>query len=157
MARTYGGILAGHAAKALFDLGRWPEAAARAEEGLDLDPLGPAAAWLHVVRARIDTNQGRPDDAAGHLATARSLMDGMSRSRCTCRRCWGGGRARGVAKRCRRRVGGGGAGPRVGQVRRHARPALGWVVWHVIRAQADAAELTGGPGPASGSTGGRPR
>ena len=33
---------------------------------------------------------------------------------------------------------------------------LGWVVWHVIRAQADAAELSGGPGPASGSTGGRP-
>ena len=61
VALTYGGILAGHAAKALFDLGRWPEAAARAVEGLDLDPLGPAAAWLHVVRARIDptTEVGR--------------------------------------------------------------------------------------------------
>ena len=34
-------------------------------------------------------------------------------------------------------------------------PALGWVVWHVIRAEADAAELSGGPspGPAMGPFG----
>ena len=74
VARTYGGILAGHAAKALFDLGRWPEARSRADAGLELDPSGPAAAWLHVVRARIDTNQGRFEDAAGHLAAARGLL-----------------------------------------------------------------------------------
>ena len=35
-------------------------------------------------------------------------------------------------------------------------PALGWVVWHVIRAEADAAELSGGPSPASSPDAGRP-
>ena len=157
VARTYGGILAGHAAKALFDLGRWPEAAARAEEGLDLDPLGPAAAWLHVVRARIDTNQGRPDDAARHLATARSLMDGMSRSRSYLPALLGAeaelaasrgdpGAAWTVAEQALASVRSGGT----------LDPALGWVVWHVIRAEADATELSGGPGPVSGPQAGRP-
>ena len=157
VARTYGGILAGHAAKALFDLGRWPEAATRAEEGLDLDPLGPAAAWLHVVRARIDTNQGRPDEAARHLATARSLMDGMSRSRsylpallaaeaelAASRGDPGGAWA--VADHALAAVRSGGT----------LDPALGWVVWHVIRAEADAAEVSGGQSPASSPDPGRP-
>ena len=157
VARTYGGILAGHAAKALFDLGRWSEAAARVEEGLDLDPLGPAAAWLHVVRARIDTNQGRPDDAARHLATARSLMDGMSRSRSYLPALLGAeaelaasrgdrGAAWIVAEQALASVRSGGT----------LDPALGWVVWHVIRAEADAAELSGGPGTVSGPQAGRP-
>ena len=157
VARTYGGILAGHAAKALFDLGRWSEAAARAEEGLDLDPLGPAAAWLHVVRARIDTNQGRPDDAVRHLATARSLMDGMSRSRSylpallgaeaeLAASCGDPGAAWTVAEQALASVRSGGT----------LDPALGWVVWHVIRAEADAAELSGGPGSVSGPQAGRP-
>ena len=157
VARTYGGILAGHAAKALFDLGRWSEAAARAEEGLDLDPLGPAAAWLHVVRARIDTNQGRPDDAARHLATARSLMDGMSRSRSYEPALLGAeaelaasrgdpGAAWAVAEQALASVRSGGT----------LDPALGWVVWHVIRAEADAAELAGGPRPVSSPDAGRP-
>ena len=157
VARTYGGILAGHAAKALFDLGRWSEAAARAEEGLDLDPLGPAAAWLHVVRARIDTNQGRPDDAARHLATARSLMDGMSRSRSYLPALLGAeaelaasrgdpGAAWAVAEQALASVRSGGT----------LDPALGWVVWHVIRAEADAAELSGGPRPGSSPDPGRP-
>ena len=57
--RTYGGVLLGHVAKALFDLGRWDEAAAAADEGLELDPVGRSAVWLHVNRARVDTNRGQ--------------------------------------------------------------------------------------------------
>jgi DNA-binding CsgD family transcriptional regulator len=144
VSRTYGGILAGHAAKALFDLGRWSEAASRADSGLALDPAGPAAAWLHVVHARIDTNQGRRDDAATHLATARSLMDGLSRSRSYLPALLGaeaelaasrGDRAAvwSVAEQALAAVRAGGS----------LDPTLGWVVWHVVRAEADAAALTG--------------
>jgi DNA-binding CsgD family transcriptional regulator/tetratricopeptide (TPR) repeat protein len=71
--RTYGGQLLGDAAKALFDLGRWDEAATTADEGLALDPLGPAATWLHINRARVDTNQGRFEDADRHLEQAGRL------------------------------------------------------------------------------------
>ena len=153
MARTYGGILAGHAAKALFDLGRWPEAAARAEEGLDLDPLGPAAAWLHVVRARIDTNQGRPDDACTSPGD-RPFADGrdepvplvpagaagaeaeLAASRNDAAGAWA------VAEQALASVRSGGTlDPRSAGS------------WHVIRAH-DAAELTGGPDPLPARRGG---
>ena len=73
VARTYGGALLGHVAKGLFDLGRWDEAAAAADEGLELDPVGAAAIWLHVNRARVDTNQGRFAEAAAHLRQAEAL------------------------------------------------------------------------------------
>jgi DNA-binding CsgD family transcriptional regulator len=140
VARTYGGILAGHAAKALFDLGRWPEARARADAGLELDPSGPAAAWLHVVRARIDTNQGRLEDAAGHLAAARGLMDGHSRSR-SYRPALLGAEAELAASRGDRSAVWAVAEQAVAAVRAGGTPdpALGWVVWHVIRVEADAA------------------
>jgi DNA-binding CsgD family transcriptional regulator/tetratricopeptide (TPR) repeat protein len=75
VSRTYGGALLGQAAKALFDLGRWPEALATADEGLDLDPVGRAAIELHLARARIDASQGRTTNAAAHLARARVLSD----------------------------------------------------------------------------------
>lgn len=75
VSRTYGGALLGHAAKALFDLGRWTEASATADEGLDLDPVGRAAIELHLARARIDANQGRSSEAETHLARARQLSD----------------------------------------------------------------------------------
>ena len=74
--RTYGGVLLGHVAKALFDLGRWDEAAAAADEGLELDPIGRSAVWLHVNRARVDTNRGRFDAAEAHLRQARDLEAG---------------------------------------------------------------------------------
>jgi DNA-binding NarL/FixJ family response regulator len=140
VARTYGGILAGHAAKALFDLGQWPEAEARADAGLELDPSGPAAAWLHVVRARIDTNRGRLDDAAAHLATARRLMDGVSRSR-SYRPALLGAEAELAASRGDRAAVWAVAEQAVAAVRAGGTldPALGWVVWHVVRAEADAA------------------
>jgi DNA-binding CsgD family transcriptional regulator len=140
VARTYGGILAGYAAKALFDLGRWPEAESRAEAGLELDPLGPAAAWLHVVRARLETNRGRFEDAATHLATARELMNGVSRSR-SYRPALLGAEAELAAARGDRAAAWTVAEQAVAAVRAGGilDPALGWVVWHVVRTEADAA------------------
>lgn len=73
VSRTYGGILKGHAAKALHDLGRWDEAIVAVDDGLALDPIGQPAIWLHVNRARLDTNQGRFGEAAHHLAEADAL------------------------------------------------------------------------------------
>jgi DNA-binding CsgD family transcriptional regulator len=159
VARTYGGILAGHAAKALFDLGRWNEAAGQADAGLDLDPRGPAAAWLHVVRARIDVNQGRTEDAAAHLAAARSLMDGASRSRSYLPALLSA-EAELAAYRADPAAAWVAAEQALAAVRAGGAldPALGWVVWHVIRAEADAAELSGGSRSAAddGATAGRP-
>ena len=80
VSRTYGGILLGHATKALFDLGRWREAVELADEGLDLDPVGTSAVWLHVNHARLDTNQGRYEQAASHLDRAHQLGDFAGRS-----------------------------------------------------------------------------
>jgi DNA-binding CsgD family transcriptional regulator len=71
--RTYGGVLLGHVAKALFDLGRWDEAAAAADQGLELDPVGRSAIWLHLNRARVDTNRGRFDAAADRLRLAGEI------------------------------------------------------------------------------------
>ena len=141
VARTYGGILAGHAAKALFDLGRWHEAEARVDAGLELDPSGPAAAWLHVVRARIDTNRGRVDEAATHLASARGLMADVSRSR-SYRPALLGADAELATARGDRAAVWAVAEQAVAAVRAGGTldPALGWVVWHVVRAEADAAE-----------------
>lgn len=75
VSRTYGGGLLGHAAKALFDLGRWREAAEAADEGLDLDPVGRGAVELHLARALIDVNQGQSREAKAHLTRARELWD----------------------------------------------------------------------------------
>ncbi len=73
--RSYGNLLRGSAAKALFALGRWDEAERMTDEGLDLDPAGRAAIWLHVNRARSDACRGRMEAAAEHLETARRLDD----------------------------------------------------------------------------------
>ena len=136
VARTYGGALLGHVAKGLFDLGRWDEAAAAADEGLELDPVGAAAIWLHVNRARVDTNQGRFAEAADTSPASRSACRRRHRSR-PARRGAGVGdrRARGVAGPARRRPGGrrrgvgdhrydGAPGPRDG-LARLARAACG--------------------------------
>jgi DNA-binding CsgD family transcriptional regulator len=73
VSRTYGGTLLAQAAKAAYDLGRWEYAKSLAEEGLELDPVGRAATELHLVSARIDSQQGRTDDAFRHLEMARTL------------------------------------------------------------------------------------
>jgi DNA-binding CsgD family transcriptional regulator/tetratricopeptide (TPR) repeat protein len=78
VARTYGGILLGHAAKALINLGRWDEAAAVLDQGLDLDPRGRPAIWLRITQARLDTNRGRFDDAARELREAREIDQALS-------------------------------------------------------------------------------
>ncbi|MFL5688571.1 MAG: LuxR C-terminal-related transcriptional regulator, partial [Chloroflexota bacterium] len=75
VARTYGGILLGHAAKALINLGRWDEAAAALDQGLDLDPLGRPQIWLRINQARLDTNRGRFEAAGRELRQARAIDD----------------------------------------------------------------------------------
>jgi DNA-binding CsgD family transcriptional regulator len=137
VARTYGGGLLGHAAKALFDLGRWDEAAAAADEGLGLDPVGSAAVWLHINRARVDTNQGRFEDAERHLQEAGAISVGAERYRpallaataelAAWRRTPEPVRAAVVAMLA-------------GVVEElPVDPAVGWLAWHALRAEADVA------------------
>ena len=141
VSRTYGGVLLGHVAKALFDLGRWSEAAAAADEGLELDPVGRAAVWLHVNRARVDTNRGRFDPAAEHLRLARGLDAEFGRDAPY--------RAALVAAEAELAAWQG----QLPAVRETVAetvasldadlpfdPALGWLAWHALRAEADAAE-----------------
>ncbi len=140
VARTYGGGLLGHVAKALFDLGRWDEAAAAADEGLELDPVGAAAIWLHVNRARVDTNQGRFGDAAEHLRRADALATadtgpsryGAALAAATAELAtWQGhiDTARAVAEAALASL----------DTTAPLDPPLGWLAWHALRAEADAA------------------
>ena len=139
--RTYGGVLLGHVAKALFDLGRWDEAAAAADEGLELDPVGRSAIWLHLNRARVDTNQGRFDDAAEHLRLARDIDAESDRDQ-SYRAALVAAGAELAARRGRL--------PEVRAAVEQALaavegtvafdPAFGWLAWHALRAEADAAD-----------------
>jgi DNA-binding CsgD family transcriptional regulator/tetratricopeptide (TPR) repeat protein len=140
VARTYGGDLIGHVAKALFDLGRWDEAAAAADEGLELDPVGAAAIWLHVNRARVDTNQGRFLEAGDHLRRADSLAasgTGPDRYRGPLASAtaelavWQGqlDTVRAIADAALASV----------DTTAPVDPAMGWLAWHVLRAEADGA------------------
>jgi DNA-binding CsgD family transcriptional regulator len=70
LARTYAGTLLGHAAKALFNLGRWDEMASILERSFALDPVGSGAVWLHLNAARLATNRGEWTAAEQHLAGA---------------------------------------------------------------------------------------
>ena len=139
--RTYGGVLLGHVAKALFDLGRWDEAVAVADEGLELDPVGRSAVWLHLNHARVDTNQGRFDAAAEHLRQAEQIdaESGHDRSyRATLLAAaaelaaW-----QGLLPAVRAVVGQALASL---EEDRPVDPALAWVAWHALRAEADAAD-----------------
>jgi DNA-binding CsgD family transcriptional regulator len=140
--RTYGGVLLGHVAKALFDLGRWGEAAAAADEGLELDPVGGSAVWLHVNRARVDTNQGRFDAAEEHLLKAGDLDIKAGRD-VPYRSALMAARAELAAWQGRL--------PAVRDTVEEAiasldvdlpfDPALGWLAWHALRAEADAADV----------------
>ncbi len=145
--RTYGGVLLGHVVKALFDLGRWDEAAAAADEGLELDPVGRSAVWLHLNHARVDTNQGRFAAAAEHLRQAEEIaVSGHDRSyRATLLAAaaelaaW-----QGLLPAVRALVAEALASL---QDDRPVDPALAWVAWHALRAEADAAALgRGRPG-----------
>ena len=140
VARTYGGVLLGHASKALFDLGRWDEAAGAGDEGLGLDPAGSAAVWLHVNRARVDTNRGRFEAADEHLRQAGALVEG------------GAGTGRYTAALTSARVELDAWRGRLAAVRAGAAaalasldrsippdPALAWLAWHALRGEAEAA------------------
>jgi DNA-binding CsgD family transcriptional regulator/tetratricopeptide (TPR) repeat protein len=135
--RTYGGELLGHVSKASFDLGRWDEAEVAADAGLALDPIGPSAIWLHINRARVDTNRGRFAEAERHLREAGEIAIGAGRYR-----------AQLLAAS---------AELAAWQRRPHAvraavedvlanldangplDPSIGWLAWHALRAEADAA------------------
>jgi DNA-binding NarL/FixJ family response regulator len=72
---TYGALLLGSAANALFALGRWEEADRATREGLEREPTGRPAVWLHVNRARLETGRGAFDSAELHLRLARSANE----------------------------------------------------------------------------------
>ncbi|HET8786274.1 MAG TPA: AAA family ATPase [Candidatus Limnocylindrales bacterium] len=142
VARTYGGALLASAAKAQFDLGRWDEAAASADEGLGLDPVGTAAAALHIAHGRVDANRGRFDDADRHLRTAAELRPtGYGQARLA---LVGAivelavlrGRLAVVRAAVDEAVGALAAVPDA-----RLDPGVGWVAWYALRAEADAAVL----------------
>lgn len=143
VARTYGGGLMGHVAKALFDLGRWGEAATAADEGLDLDPVGRSAIMLHLYRARVDTNQGRFEAAHEHLRQAAGIdaaRSGAIPSRAallaaTAELATVQGDLLAVRAVVDEALGSLDADLPID-------PALGWLGWHALRAEADAADGT---------------
>ncbi len=139
--RTYGGVLLGHVAKALFDLGRWDEAAAAADEGLELDPVGRSAMWLHLNRARVDTNQGRFDAAAEHLRQAGDIDAGSGVNR-PYRVALLAAKAELAAWQGRLPDVRAAVGEALASLEQDAPldPALGWLAWHALRAEADSAE-----------------
>ncbi len=135
LARTYGGTLLAHAAKALFNLGRWDEAAAELDRGFALDPVNPAAALLHVNRARLDTNRGAFEVAERHLLAATGDPDGPQATAVLATGAelatWRGDLAavRSAAT----------DGLRLAEAGRLPDPWLGWLAALVLRAEADAA------------------
>jgi DNA-binding CsgD family transcriptional regulator len=137
--RTYGGILAGHAAKALLDLGRWDEAAAILAEGPVRAAAGRPAVWLRILRARLDTAQGRWEAAANRLRVAREADESL-----------GGTQYRPALLAALAELGAWqGRLPDVRATADEARllakgdspphPALRWVAVHALRAEADTA------------------
>lgn len=138
--RTYGGGLLGHVAKALFDLGRWDEAAAAADAGLEIDPVGGAAVWLLVNRARVDTNQGRFEEAGDHLRRAEALMKDQTGPHRYQAALWAATAElaawRGDLGTVRAITAAAQAGLDRGAP---LDPAVGWLGWHALRAEADAA------------------
>ena len=140
VARTYGGALMGHAVKALFDLGRWDDAAAAADEGLELDPVGRSAIRLHLYRGRIAANRGRFDVAATQLDRALELHQRSGGSAAD--------RAALLAATAElatweRRLEAVRSAVDEGLASLDADvpldPALGWLAWYALRAEADAA------------------
>ena len=77
LARTYGGVMLGHAAKVLVDLGRWDEADRLTAEGLGRGAPGLAGVWLLTNRGRLETRRGDLQSAKIHLAEARRLDDAV--------------------------------------------------------------------------------
>lgn len=148
--RTYGGVLLGHVAKALFDLGRWDEAAAAADQGLELDPVGRSAIWLHLNRARVDTNRGRFDAAADRLRLAGEIYAAAGRDT-SYRLALLAAVAELAAWQGRLPAVRAAVAEALGSLQDSAPidPALAWLGWHALRAEADAAESAKARGDAA--------
>jgi DNA-binding CsgD family transcriptional regulator/tetratricopeptide (TPR) repeat protein len=73
VARTFGGTLLGHAAKAQLALGRWDDAERSTEMGLRRGAIDDGALWLNLNRARLLALRGRFDDASELLQRARAI------------------------------------------------------------------------------------
>lgn len=137
--RTYGGRLLAIEASALLELGLWDEAGEVTQRGLDRNPTAKSAIALHLQRARLDTGQGRYEEAATHLRDAslgdtdlggtefrRSIL--LARAELA---CW-----QGRLEDCRDAVTLGLSDVADGP----PEPALGWLCAVGLRAEADAAE-----------------
>lgn len=141
VSRTYGGLLLGHAAKALLDLGRWREAASVAADGLELDPVGRAAIDLHLAIARIAGHQGRLPEAILEVHRARELAEFSGQSTAfgpallaiDAELAWAEGRYADVRAALER-------GIAFVADDHPLDPALGWLAATGLRAQADAAQ-----------------
>ena len=109
------------------------------DEGLDLDPAGRAAIWLHVNRARLDGCRGRMEAAAEHLETARRLDDATGgRSPPALRPRW---RSEPCGPATSHRHATQSTRIRAGCRRRGPGPGLAWLAALGLRAEADAAEV----------------
>ncbi|MEO5704314.1 MAG: AAA family ATPase [Candidatus Limnocylindrales bacterium] len=73
VARTFGAILLGHAAKSELALGRWDEAERSTSMGLRRGATDAGAVWLSVNRARLLTGRGRFAEARVLLKRARGI------------------------------------------------------------------------------------
>ena len=73
--RTYGGLLAGSAAKALISLGRWDEADVVTDEALERAPTGRAAVWLLLIRGRLLATRGDFEQAGRLLSEAKAIEE----------------------------------------------------------------------------------
>lgn len=73
VARTFGGTLLGHAAKAQLALGRWDDADRTTEMGLRRGAIDAGAVWLDINRGRLLAGRGRFDEAADLLERARAI------------------------------------------------------------------------------------
>ena len=75
VARTFGAVLLGHAAKAELALGLWDEAERSTSLGLRRGAVDGGAEWLQINRARLLIGRGRFDDAAVLLRRARAIEE----------------------------------------------------------------------------------
>jgi DNA-binding NarL/FixJ family response regulator len=73
MGRTYGAALLAVAAKALFRLGRWAEADQAVADGLGRRPTGAQAIELRLARARLLVGRGEIDEAERDLEVIEML------------------------------------------------------------------------------------